>query len=43
MIGSGENGSGQLGVGVVGCGYWGPNLVRNLSRTGVVGTSPSAT
>lgn len=22
----------QLGVGVIGCGYWGPNLVRNFGR-----------
>jgi predicted dehydrogenase len=26
--------SGALGVGVVGCGYWGPNLVRNFSESG---------
>ncbi len=25
-------GSGLLNVGVVGCGYWGPNLVRNLAE-----------
>jgi predicted dehydrogenase len=24
---------GSLGVGIVGCGYWGPNLVRNFSET----------
>ncbi|TPW11153.1 MAG: oxidoreductase, partial [bacterium] len=30
MAGSVEDKKGQLGVGVVGCGYWGPNLVRNL-------------
>ncbi|MFK4577987.1 Gfo/Idh/MocA family protein [Bradyrhizobium ottawaense] len=32
----------QLGIGVVGCGYWGPNLVRNFSinpATRVVGVS----
>jgi predicted dehydrogenase len=23
---------GKLGVGVIGCGYWGPNLVRNFAR-----------
>ena len=22
----------MIGVGVVGCGYWGPNLVRNFSE-----------
>jgi len=30
MVGSADNATGQLGVGVVGCGYWGPNLIRNL-------------
>ena len=25
-----RNGTGRLGVGVIGLGYWGPNLVRNL-------------
>ncbi len=24
----------KLGVGIIGCGYWGPNLVRNLSTLG---------
>ena len=22
----------MIGVGVIGCGYWGPNLVRNFAR-----------
>jgi len=24
----------RIGVGVIGCGYWGPNLVRNLNSLG---------
>ena len=24
----------EIGVGIIGCGYWGPNLVRNLNALG---------
>src|SRR5262245_862856 len=30
MIRHGDNPGRPVGVGVVGCGYWGPNLIRNL-------------
>ncbi len=30
---SGEESGMKVGIGVVGCGYWGPNLVRNLAQT----------
>ncbi len=26
--------SGRIGIGIIGCGYWGPNLVRNLNSIG---------
>jgi predicted dehydrogenase len=34
--------SSQIGIGVVGCGYWGPNLIRNFASTpsaNVIGVS----
>ena len=30
-------GQGSLNVGVIGCGYWGPNLVRNLFENRLTG------
>lgn len=38
MTAFGTNGHGGLNVAVVGLGYWGPNLVRNLQELPAVGT-----
>ena len=33
----------MIGVGVLGCGYWGPNLIRNFSEIeGLSGASRSS-
>ena len=29
-----QSSKGSFGVGIIGCGYWGPNLVRNLNALG---------